>query len=248
MLERIRIVLVNTSHPGNIGAAARAMKTMGLSDLRLVAPARYPDAEATARASGAEDVLAGAQVFDSLAGALADAVWVVGTSARLRSIRWPLLEPRACAARALAPAQAGPAALVFGRERSGLTNDELDLCHALVNIPANPDYASLNLAQAVQVLSYELRMQWLGEEAAVHQVPEHPPATASEMEGLYVHLEQALYDLEFITPDQPGQMMRRLRRLFQRSRPDKNEVNILRGILSAARNRAGNKDEADTAP
>lgn len=246
MLERIRIVLVNTSHPGNIGAAARAMKTMGLSDLRLVAPARFPDAEATARASGAEDVLAGAQVFDSLADALADAVWVVGTSARLRSIRWPLLEPRACASRALAEAAAGPAALVFGRERSGLTNDELDLCHALVNIPANPDYASLNLAQAVQVLSYELRMQWLGEDAAAQQVPEHPPATAAEMEGLYAHLEQTLYDLEFISLEQPGQMMRRLRRLLQRSRPDQNELNILRGILSAAQARAVDKADTDS--
>lgn len=239
MLERIRIVLVNTSHPGNIGAAARAMKTMGLSDLYLVDPAAFPDPEASARASGAEDLLTGARVVGTLAEAVADAVWVVGTSARLRAIRWPLLEPRACAARALTEAGQGPVALVFGRERSGLTNEELDLCHALVSIPANPEYASLNLAQAVQILSYELRTCWLGEGALMQQVPEHPPATAQELEGLYAHLEQTLYTLEFINPEQPGQMMRRLRRLLTRARPDKNEVNILRGILSAARAKAG---------
>ncbi|BAZ93624.1 tRNA (cytidine/uridine-2'-O-)-methyltransferase TrmJ [Thiohalobacter sp. COW1] len=241
MLERIRIVLVNTSHPGNIGAAARAMKTMGLSDLWLVAPAAFPDPEASALASGAEDVLSGAQVVATLDQAVADAVWVVGTSARLRAIRWPLLEPRACAARALAEAGQGTVALVFGRERSGLTNEELDLCHALVNIPANPDYASLNLAQAVQVLSYELRTQWLGSAVQAQQTPEHPPATAREMEGLFAHLEQTLYELEFISPEQPGQMMRRLRRLFTRARPDRNEVNILRGILSAAQAKALDK-------
>lgn len=238
MLDRIRVVLVNTSHPGNIGAAARAMKTMGLSQLYLVEPRSFPDEKATARASGAEDLVEQARVVDTLAEAVDDAVWVVGTSARLRSIRWPLLNPRDCAGQALAEANAGTVALVFGRERTGLTNEEMDLCHALINIPANPDYSSLNLAQAVQVIAYELRMQCLGETARPSQSADHRLATAQEMESFYAHLEQTLYDLEFITPDKPGQMMRRLRRLFQRSRVNQNEYNILRGILSAAQDKA----------
>lgn len=238
MLERIRVILVNTSHPGNIGAAARAMKTMGLTQLYLVAPKSFPDDKATARASGAEDVVERARVVATLAEAVEDAVWVVGTSARLRSIRWPLHNPRECAARALDEAGTGTVALVFGRERTGLTNAEMDLCHALVNIPANPEYSSLNLAQAVQVLAYELRMQFLGEAARPSQSADYRPATAREMEGFYAHLEQTLYELEFITPDKPGQMMRRLRRLFQRSRVNENEYNILRGILSAAQDKA----------
>jgi len=228
----IRVVLVETTHPGNIGAAARAMKTMGLERLHLVRPREFPSAEATARASGADDLLARAVVCDSIEAAIAGCGWVVGASARIRSLEWPLLDPREAALQAVRESGTGEVAFLFGRERSGLTNAELDLCHALVHIPANPDYSSLNLAQAVQVVAYELRM---AQGAALpEREAEFPPATAEEMEGFYAHLEQTLYDLEFITPERPGRMMPRLRRLFQRARPDRNEINILRGILAAA--------------
>lgn len=235
--DQVRVVLVETSHPGNIGAAARALKNMGLRRLSLVAPAAFPHEEATARASGAEDLLAQAEVFDTLAESLAGASWVVGASARLRSIRWPVIDARACGERVVAEAARGEVALVFGRERSGLSNDELDLCHQLVHIPADPAFSSLNVAQAVQVLSYEIRMAQLGERPLAPQPQEHPPATGAEMEGLYAHLEQTLYALEFITPERPGNMMRRLRRLLARAQPDRNEVNILRGILAAVNDR-----------
>ncbi|WJW76253.1 tRNA (cytosine(32)/uridine(32)-2'-O)-methyltransferase TrmJ [Thiohalobacter sp. IOR34] len=233
--EGVRVVLVETSHPGNIGAAARAMKTMGLRRLYLVAPGVFPSAEATARASGADDLLAEARVCASLNEALAGCSLVIGASARLRSLQWPQLDPRECAARVAAETAQGEVALVFGRERSGLSNAELERCHFLVHIPTHPDYSSLNLAQAVQVLAYELRMT---EAPPAAPEAEFPPATAEEMEGLYAHLEQTLYDLEFISPDRPGRMMRRLRRLLQRARPDRNELNILRGILSAAQAKA----------
>ena len=237
MLGDIRIVLVQTSHPGNIGAAARAMKNMCLEQLVLVQPAQFPSAEATARASGADDLLARARCCDSLGEAVADCGFVIGASARLRSLPWPELDPRACAERALTESADAPVALVFGREQSGLTNEELERCHALVHIPSNPDYSSLNLAQAVQVITYELHMahlagQWTG------SPPEFPPCTGEAMERFYMHLEQTLIELEFLDPAKPGQLMRRLRRLFQRARPDTNEMNILRGILGAAQDKA----------
>ena len=235
-LSRIRVVLVNTSHPGNIGGVARAMKNMGLQQLTLVQPAVFPSAEATARASGADDILARARVVSSLPEAIVDCALVVGASARLRSIRWPNLDPRTCAERMVEVAATDQVALILGRERTGLTNAELEYCHFLVHIPANPDYSSLNVAAAAQVLVYELRMAAL---AKVHvlEAPwrsDHPFATTEELEGLYAHFERALTRLRFLDPDNPRQLMRRLRRLFNRSQLDRMEVNILRGILAAA--------------
>jgi TrmH family RNA methyltransferase len=235
-LSRVRVVLVNTSHPGNIGAVARAMKNMGLQQLSLVQPTIFPSAEATARASGADDVLATARVVSSLPEAVADCALVVGASARLRTISWPTLDPRACAERMVEIAATDQVALILGRERTGLTNAELEHCHYLVHIPANPDYSSLNVAAATQVLVYELRMAALAKINALDTRwrSEHPFATTEELEGLYAHFERALTRLRFLDPDNPRQLMRRLRRLFNRSQLDRMEVNILRGILSAA--------------
>lgn len=244
-LNNIRVVLVGTTHPGNIGAAARAIKTMGLHALHLVAPAVYPHADATARASGADDVLAGARVVETLEDALVGCGLVVGASARSRTIAWPTVEPRECALIARDTAAAGSSvALVFGRERTGLTNHELERCHYLVHIPSNPDYSSLNLAAAVQILAYELRMAGRSGEAAVGAadfVSEHPPATADELEGLYAHLEQTLVEIGFLDPGNPRQLMRRMRRLFNRARLDRMELNILRGALAAAQKRAARR-------
>jgi tRNA (cytidine32/uridine32-2'-O)-methyltransferase len=236
MLDNIRIVLVNTSHPGNIGASARATKTMGLAQLYLVQPKDYPSAEATARASGADDLLARAVVCEDLDQALAGCRWVVGASARLRKITVPPRLPRDCARQARAESGQGEVALLFGREQSGLSNEELDRCHALVHIPTNPEYGSLNLAMAVQVLAYEVRMAHLEDDwRPPPDIGEQTPlAAAEEVERFYAHLEETLLELEFLNPDNPRQLMRRLRRLFGRVRLDRNEVNILRGILSAA--------------
>ncbi len=235
-LSRVRVVLVNTSHPGNIGAVARAMKNMGLTQLTLVQPREFPSAEATARASGADDILAGAQVVETLEAATADCALVVGASARLRTISWPTLDPKACAERMIGVAATDPVALVMGRERTGLTNAELEHCHYLVHIPANPDYTSLNVAAATQVLVYELRMAALSkaDALATRWRSDHPFATNEELEGLYAHFETALTQLGFLDPDNPRQLMRRLRRLFNRSQLDRMEVNILRGILATA--------------
>lgn len=237
MLEQIRIVLVETTHPGNIGGAARAMKNMGLSHLLLVNPLMFPHAEATARASGADDLLAAAEVHPTLDSALAGCALVFGTTARGRSIPWPAVDPREAAGRALAAAPHAPVAIVFGREHSGLSNDELDRCNYLLHIPTNPDYASLNLAAAVQVVAYELRM-------AVQQGPvmagdATPLASAHERELFYAHLEHVLTELQFLDPANPKHLMRRLRRLFNRVELDQNEINILRGILTAVQRRAG---------
>jgi TrmH family RNA methyltransferase len=230
----IRIVLVGTTHPGNIGASARAIKTMGLEELWLVAPAVFPHPQATALASGADDVLECARVVATLPEAIADCALVVGASARRRGIGWPELTPRACAEALQAEAQHSPAALIFGCEQSGLSNAELDLCNYLVRIPANPAYSSLNLAAAVQVLSYELRLA-AGAEPGGRDAPKPPApaASADEMARFYVHLEQVLKELGFLNPADPRHLMRRLRRLFNRARLDQNEMNILRGILSA---------------
>lgn len=234
-LGRLRIVLVETQHPGNIGAAARAMKTMGLADLRLVQPQRFPDVEADARASGAVDILEAAQVHGSLAAAVADCVQVIGTSARSRRLGWPQLNPRECGATLLESAADGPVALVFGRERTGLTNAELDLCTAAVTIPANPDYSSLNLAAAVQVLSYEVRASALAGAAPERSAApaEAPPATHDELERLYEHLQTVLAARDFLDRHNPEHLMRRLRRLYGRTGLDRNEVQILRGMLTA---------------
>lgn len=242
VLNNIRIVLVNTSHPGNIGAAARAMKTMGLTRLYLVEPLQYPCAEATARASGADDLLAGAVVCNSLADAVGECMLVIGTSARERRLEWPSLLPDEAAGQLLREASRGEVALVFGRERFGLTNEELDACHFLVNIPANPDYSSLNLAAAVQILCYELRRHCGGPEAGPQSAAEeNTPATAGEVEGFYGHLEETLYDIGLMEAGEPKQsLLRRLRRLFQRTRLTRTEVNILRGILTATQKRGRN--------
>lgn len=232
----IRIVLVETTHPGNIGAAARAMKTMGFSRLVLVKPEQYPNHEATARAAGADDILAQATVVDSLEAALTGCRLVIGSSARPRGISAPELDPRTGMAQVLTVGNDTEIALVFGRERCGLSNDELDRCHYLVRIPSNPDYSSLNLAAAVQVLCYELRMSALSALPAPSPT-EPPPAAAEEMEGFYGHLQTVLLGTGFLDPANPRHLMRRLRRLFNRARPDQREINILRGILTSIQQR-----------
>jgi TrmH family RNA methyltransferase len=236
MLENIRVVLSNTSHPGNIGATARAMKTMGLTRLFLVNPKVFPSAEATARASGADDVLAAAVVCPDIETALSGCRLVVGASARSRSIPCPLLNPAQSARKAHAESEQSEVALLFGCERSGLSNAEIDRCQYLVQIPANPEYGSLNLASAVQIISYEILVahEQPGQEERESDVPDYVPVDASEMERFYQHREETLVGLDFLDPDNPRQLMRRLRRLYNRARPDENEVNILRGILSAA--------------
>lgn len=233
-LDAVRVVLVGTSHPGNIGAAARAMKTMGVTDLALVAPRAFPHADATAMASGAGDVLERCTVFPTLTAAIADCTVVAGCSARPRALAGAPMDPRRAIAHLGERAPGERAALVFGRERSGLTNNELDLCHLLVHIPANPDYSSLNLAASVQVLCYELRLA--GAPMALTAAPDARAATSAEMEQFYAHLERVLIATGFLDPAAPRHLMRRLRRLFDRARPDHNEVNILRGILTSVEN------------
>lgn len=235
-LKNIRIVLVNPTHPGNIGATARAMKTMCLNTLYLVSPVDYLGPEARARAAGADDVLSKAVQCSSFEQALADCRLVVGTSTRTRSIPWPALEPRTCAERLVMEARRGPVALVFGREKMGLTNAELDLCQYVVAIPANPEYASLNLACAVQVMDYEILRasyrQSRGETIEWHETSV-PFASSEDVERFYRHLETVLVQIGFLDPANPRKLMRRLYRLFNRVQLDENEINILRGILTA---------------
>lgn len=235
--ENIRIVLVNTSHPGNIGAVARAMKNMCLQDLVLVDPiAEFPSGKAWARASGAVDILDRCRQVATLDEAIADCQWVVGASARLRAIPWPLLDARSFAQKAAQESAQQRVALVLGRENSGLSNEELDKCHHLVHIPANAEYSSLNIAAAVQVLAYEIHVAHLQEagKAALKVENDYPRINADELEGLYQHFERALTAIDFYDPENPRQLMRRLRRLFNRAELDRMELNILRGILSAA--------------
>ncbi len=258
MLENIRVVLVNTSHPGNIGGAARAMKNMGLSQLVLVDPLDFPSAEAVARASGAADILDAAQVVSTLEEALVGCSLVMGTSARDRRIPWPMLDPRECGVTACEQAQqGGQVALVFGREYAGLTNEELQRCHYHVHIASDPDFSSLNLAAAVQVLTYEVRMAWLAaanqptkmfkQEAATAESSH--PVTSDELESFYRHLEQALIEIRFLDPTKPRHLMSRLRRLYGRSEVSKLEMNILRGILTetikAARGEHPSQEKVD---
>lgn len=238
-MDNVRVVMVETSHPGNIGAAARAMKNMGVQHLSLVAPARFPCDEASVRASGADDLLATAVVTSDLAGAVGDCQVVIGASARLRSVPWPIITPREAAGLAVSAAHNAPVALVFGRESSGLSNSELDLCTHLVHIPTDPEFSSLNVAMAIQVICYELRQARLATADLSDEAPQAPSDLASnaEMEGLFAHLEQALDDIGFIDARRSQKLMRRLRRLFHRAAPNPEEVNILRGILSAAQGR-----------
>ena len=241
-LSGIRIVLINTTHPGNIGATARAMKVMGLQHLHMVTPKTYPCAEATAMASGADDLLQRAVIHDSLESALDGCSLVLGTSARMRSLPMPQMDLRKAAESALAEQSGQEIAILFGRERYGLTNDEIQRCHQLVHIDTNPDYGSLNLAQAVQVMCYELRMAAVGESGTRLDPSDWVPVDAGQMELFFVHLEQTLLDIKFLNPDQPKRLMARLRRLFNRARPDQNEINILRGILAASQRSAGKHD------
>jgi tRNA/rRNA methyltransferase/tRNA (cytidine32/uridine32-2'-O)-methyltransferase len=231
VISKIRIVLIETSHPGNIGAAARAMKTMGLSELALVRPKQYPCADATARAAGADDVLANAIVVETLEEALKSCTRVFGTSARLRSLRWPVDSPREAAEQIAMRTDQGRLAVVFGRERSGLTNDELTLCQRLIHIPVDPGFFSLNLASAVQIVSYEMRMALL--DTKIEQAPEpgESPAPTEIMQGFFTHLEETLINVGYLNPEDPRYLMPRLRRLFYRAMPTHNEINILRGIL-----------------
>lgn len=239
MQNRVRIVLVETSHPGNIGGVARAMKNMGLRNLVLVAPKQFPSEEAIARASGADDVLTQATIVPVLTDALVGCYPVVGTTARDRSIDWPTLAPRAMAEKLASEPGAGNIAIVFGRESGGLTNEELDRCHWRVAIPASPEYPSLNLACAVQVVAYELK---LANEGGHGQGAESTfgtlPVGQDSMEAFYRHLEQVLIETRFLNPEQPRKLMRRLRRLFNRAAPTETEMNILRGILTAVQDRA----------
>ena len=240
MLENVKIVLVNTTHPGNIGATARAMKTMGLERLVLVSPKLFPSAECTARAAGADDILARARVFSSLADAVADCGLVFGTSARERSIAWPEVSPETAARQIISRSKANPeTAVVFGRESSGLSNEELEICHAMLRIPTNAEFPSLNIAQAVQIVCYEIARQYLALEATgTEDAQPEAAVTAEQMEHFYEHFQQTLTDIGYLDPEKPRRLMRRIRRLFNRARPDSNEYNIRRGILTAARNAA----------
>jgi len=234
MLDQVRIVLVETSHPGNIGAAARAMKNMGLTQLVLVNPHQFPQAEATTRAASADDILQQAHCVNSLAAAIQGCHVVIGTSARSRAVDCVTLNPRAVGELVHSTDQNQQIALLFGRERTGLTNQELEYCHYRLNIPANPAYSSLNIAQAVQVVCYELRM------AANLDVSASKPralASAETMAQFYQHLETTLIELEFLKPENPGLLMRKLRQLFNRAGLDQKECNMLRGIWSAAQGR-----------
>lgn len=242
-LNRIRIVLVATSHGGNIGGCARAMKNMGLARLYLVAPDEFPGTEASARAAGAEDVLERARVCASLDEAIADCQLVIGTSARGRRIAWPMLAPDEAARRVVTESAEREVAVLFGRERTGLTNDELDRCQVLVNIPTDPGFSSLNLACAVQVMAYEMwRAHGAGAALTAAKGTEmlgEPLATQEEVARFYAHLEQALTETGFLDPRNPRLLMRRLMRLFNRVELTTNEVNILRGILTSATEHAG---------
>ena len=230
-LDRVRIVLVRTSHPGNIGAAARAMLTMGLERLVLVAPRRFPDADATARASGASVVLDDARVVDSLADALAGCALTIGCSARPREFAGDVVSVRVAARQAHASAVRGEdVAFVFGTEMSGLSNEELASCSTVATIPANPHYSSLNLAAAVQVAAYEMRVASQGDE--VWQARRFAAATHEEIEALYAHAQSTLVAMRFLNPRLPRRLMPRLRRLFARAGLEREEVNILRGVLA----------------
>jgi tRNA/rRNA methyltransferase len=234
-LGRIRIVLSHTTHPGNIGAAARAMKTMGLSRLFLIKPERFPHADAEAFATGAMDVLESAVVCASLDDALAGTVLAVASTARHRDLAHEVVDCREACRRMIAEAAVGEVALVFGTERAGLTADEVSRCQAIAVIPTNWDYSSLNLAQAVQVFAYELRMTAIGEQV----YSQHPadPATHDEVEGFYRQLEETFYSTGFLDPREPKRLMQRMRRMFARARVEKKELNILRGFLSAIRSK-----------
>lgn len=233
LLSHIRIVLSHTSHPGNIGAAARAMKTMGIVSLYLVNPKKFPDADADARASGAVDVLQNARVCASLAEALEGTVYALAVSARRRELAYASADARSAAQLLLAAAQEGEVAIVFGTEMSGLTNEEILQCRAVAHIPADPEYSSLNLAAAVQVLTYEARVA--AQCGQLLPPADSEPARHEDVENFYLHLEQSLLASGFLDPANPRRLIPRLRRLFGRARLEQEEVNILRGMLNSFR-------------
>lgn len=239
ILDKIRIVLVATTHPGNIGAAARAMKTMGVKRMDLVTPKTFPCAEATALAAGADDVLSNTRVHGDLQSAIRGCAYVLGTSARARNIAWPVVSPEQAARQALELVNTGGAAdvcIVFGRESAGLSNEELEACNAVIEIPANPGFSSLNLAAAVQLVCYELRKAAMAvgvTDDTDAEAGEVPLASTEQMDLFYQHLQRYLAEIDFYDPDNPRLLMRRLKRLFNRNRVDQNEYNILRGILTA---------------
>jgi TrmH family RNA methyltransferase len=245
----IRIVLVEPSHPGNIGAVARAMKNMALRELWLVKPKQFPDPEATARASGADDLLAAARVVGTLEEALAGCGYVAATTSRDRDQNFRVLDVRAAAQRIVMEARTAPAAVLFGAERTGLLNEHLEAAHALIRIPANPEYLSLNIAMAVQLVAYELFRAF--EEPVVPDLRTAPLASPVEMERLYTHLTQVMEEVEFRDRTQSGtNLMSRIRRFLQRAELDENEVNILRGFLTSIqkrRRRAGSGNVAGEA-
>jgi TrmH family RNA methyltransferase len=235
MLEKIRIVLLETSHSGNIGAAARAMKTMGFAELVLVSPKDFPSEQATALATKAEDILQQAKVVGTIEEAIADCQLILGTSGRNRLLNWPILSPKeAVPIVQKALNNQSKVAILFGTERTGMTNVQLQKCHYHISIPANPDCCSLNLAQAVQVICYELRSSLLPNELLNE---EEPLANSKETEEFYHHLEQTLIDIKFLDPNKPKYLMARLRRLFQRAQLRSQEVNILRGVCAAMSHR-----------
>ena len=235
-LSHVRIVMINTTHPGNIGGAARAMKNMGLSDLALVEPKEFPSGDAIARASGADDLLARARVSASLEEAIADCELVIGASARLRSISWPQLDPRECAAKIAG--KKVRTAIVFGREHSGLTNDELERCNYLLHIPCNSEFSSLNVAAAIQVVAYELYQAAESARAAgpgeVIIGDRDIPATGEQLESFYTHLETTLRDIGYLhATKHEMSILRRLRRIYNRAQLEQKELHLLRGILTA---------------
>ena len=236
ILDNISMVLVATSHPGNIGASARAMKTMGVKNLRLVTPKMFPCAEATALAAGADDVLANTRVYQDLQSAINDCGYVLGSSARTRNIPWPVIPPEQAAVQLLQQAGSGAnTAVIFGRESAGLSNEEIELCNAIIEIPTGPGFSSLNLAAAVQIICYELRKcSSVDAAAAGYEGGDSPLADAGQMDMFYEHLQQFLLAIGYYDPARPRLLMRRLKRMFNRTRLDQNEYNILRGILTAA--------------
>jgi len=238
-LSHVRIVMINTTHPGNIGAAARAMKNMGLSDLALVEPKEFPSGDAIARASGADDLLDRARVSGSLEEAIADCELVIGASARLRSISWPQLDPRECAAK-VAGTKARTA-ILFGREHSGLTNEELERCNYLLHIPCNPEFSSLNVAAAVQVVAYELYQALnAGMSESESTIGDADvPATGEQLASFYDHLETTLRDIGYLhATKHEMSILRRLRRIYNRAELEQKELHLLRGILTAVQRRA----------
>jgi TrmH family RNA methyltransferase len=235
MTSLVRVVLIDPSHPGNIGSVARAMKNMALSDLVLVRPRSFPHAESTALAAGADDILAGARIVESVEQAVADCAFIAGTTSRPRSYYWEFTTPRDAAGRIVALAQENRAALLFGSERYGLATEDLNLCNVLVRIPANPEYCSLNLAMSVQLTAYEIFMA--REQPQSHTQLEMALAPSGDVEHFYAHLHEVLNEIDF--EDRTGHLMERLRRLFNRAQLDRKELNILRGILSAVQGRRG---------